>query len=105
MGEKEGELRRDKYVRMAAHRGLKTGSILLVFFSCGNNLAISSLRLWICDLSQVTALVVPAARRSPAPGSIALAHVSRLYSNSQTTPPLPPKHPFRELSVDGGFVI
>lgn len=105
MGEKEGESQRNKYVRTAVHRGLKTGSILLVFFPCGNNLAISSLRLWTRDFSQVTALVVPAARRSPAPGSIALAHVSWLYSNSQTTPPLPPEHPFRELSVDGGFVI
>lgn len=50
--------------------------------------------------SQVTAHLAAARRRSLEAGSIALAHVSPLYSISQTTPPLSPqKYPFRGLSV------
>lgn len=55
--------------------------------------------------SQVTAHLDPAGRRSSVSGSIALAHVSPLYSISQTTPPLSPqKYPFCELSVTLVFI-
>lgn len=48
----------------------------------------------------MTAHLAAARRRSLEAGSIALAHVSPLYSISQTTPPLSPqKYPFRGLSV------
>ena len=54
----------------------------------------------------MTAHLAAARRRSPVSGSIALAHVSPLYSISQTTPPLsPPKVSLSWTEGDAGFDI
>lgn len=82
------------YCSFCSCRGIITNFFLFFFFFGNPALSRGSVG------SQVTAHLDPAGRRSSVSGSIALAHVSPLYSISQTTPPLSPqKYPFRELSV------